>query len=87
MSARHPSAVVASTGEPAARDHRKCLPLAGAGRLLDFGCGGGSYLLRMHEQGWDVTGLDLAAAALETIPPRRGLRHAGRLTAPSAPSR
>jgi 2-polyprenyl-3-methyl-5-hydroxy-6-metoxy-1,4-benzoquinol methylase len=56
------------------RDNRKCLPLEGNGRLLDFGCGGGSYLLRMHEQGWDVTGLDLAASAIQTIPSRRGLR-------------
>ena len=27
---------------------RKVLPVEGEGRLLDFGCGGGSYLIRMQ---------------------------------------
>src|SRR5262245_41809156 len=34
---------------------RRFLPLQGQGRLLDFGCGGGSFLERMHQQGWRVT--------------------------------
>lgn len=55
-------------------DQRKLLPVEGDGRLLDFGCGGGSYLLRMHAQGWDVTGVDLAASAAAALEPRPGLR-------------
>src|SRR6266542_4160481 len=42
---------------------RQGLPWHGQGRLLDFGCGGGSYLERMHRQGWQVTGLDVSARA------------------------
>ena len=30
----------------------------GQGRLLDFGCGSGSFLEQMHRHGWHVTGLD-----------------------------
>ena len=31
------------------------LPWHGQGRLLDFGCGAGGFLQRMHCQGWKVT--------------------------------
>src|SRR5262245_55191220 len=41
---------------------RKALRWHGQGRLLDFGCGSGSFLLRMREQGWKVTGLDCSPA-------------------------
>ena len=41
---------------------RKGLPWHGQGRLLDFGCGGGSFLARMAHQGWHVTGLDMSEA-------------------------
>ena len=46
-------------------------PLAwqGQGRLLDFGCGGGTFLQQMREHGWQVMGLDTSA---ETV---RRLRH------------
>lgn len=37
---------------------RRRLPPHGAGRLLDFGCGNGSFLVRMRHQGWNVVGLD-----------------------------
>lgn len=37
------------------------------GRLLDFGCGGGSYLARMNHLGWRVTGLDASEDAVERI--------------------
>ena len=50
------------------------IPWHGRGRLLDFGCGGGAYLERMHRQGWDVTGLDVSAAAVECVRTRLGLR-------------
>jgi SAM-dependent methyltransferase len=42
---------------------RRVLAWHGRGRLLDFGCGGGVFLARMHRQGWHVTGLDVSAAA------------------------
>jgi SAM-dependent methyltransferase len=37
---------------------RRILPVEGRGRLLDFGCGEGTFLCRMQKQGWQVTGLD-----------------------------
>jgi 2-polyprenyl-3-methyl-5-hydroxy-6-metoxy-1,4-benzoquinol methylase len=37
---------------------RRGLSWHGRGRLLDFGCGGGAFLARMHHQGWTVTGID-----------------------------
>jgi len=46
---------------------RRTLPPHGQGRLLDFGCGEGSYLLRMKEQGWLATGLDCSFATMESL--------------------
>lgn len=34
------------------------IPWTTPGRLLDFGCGNGSFLERMHQHGWQVVGLD-----------------------------
>jgi SAM-dependent methyltransferase len=53
---------------------RRALPWHGHGRLLDFGCGGGSFLERMHRQGWDVTGVDISSPAVERIRSQLGLR-------------
>jgi SAM-dependent methyltransferase len=53
---------------------QRVLPWHGRGRLLDFGCGGGHFLARMHEAGWDVTGLDVSPAAVERIRHHLGLR-------------
>ncbi len=39
----------------------------GEGRLLDFGCGGGAFLARMHEEGWQVTGLDVSPTAVNRV--------------------
>ncbi len=50
------------------------LPWVGQGRLLDFGCGGGSYMKRMADQGWRVTGLDAAVGAVREIQEELGLR-------------
>lgn len=62
------------------RKERHTLPWHGQGRLLDFGCGGGSFLQRMHMQGWEVTGLDVSPFAVETIRKDLGLRaHLGTL--------
>ena len=54
-------------GWPGRSRERKTMPPHGQGRLLDFGCGGGSYLERMHLQGWRVTGLDVSTAAVERV--------------------
>jgi SAM-dependent methyltransferase len=53
------------------RDRRQVLPWHGEGRLLDFGCGSGSFLARMRRQGWKVTGIDVSTVAVHRI--RRGL--------------
>jgi 2-polyprenyl-3-methyl-5-hydroxy-6-metoxy-1,4-benzoquinol methylase len=49
------------------------LPWHGEGRLLDFGCGGGSFLKRMADQGWRVTGLDAAVGAVRRVQEELGL--------------
>lgn len=56
-----------------AKDWRKRLPLHGLGRLLDFGCGAGVFLNRMHEQGWEVLGLDANPEAVRRIHAELGL--------------
>jgi SAM-dependent methyltransferase len=56
------------------RKERQILPWHGKGRLLDFGCGGGSFLARMHEQKWQVTGVDISTAAIQRIRSELGLR-------------
>jgi 2-polyprenyl-3-methyl-5-hydroxy-6-metoxy-1,4-benzoquinol methylase len=53
---------------------RRALPWHGQGRLLDFGCGGGSFLERMRRQHWQVTGLDISSVAVERIRKELGLR-------------
>jgi SAM-dependent methyltransferase len=34
------------------------IPYRGAGRILDVGCGGGSYLYRLKQWGWDTYGVE-----------------------------
>jgi 2-polyprenyl-3-methyl-5-hydroxy-6-metoxy-1,4-benzoquinol methylase len=53
---------------------RQLLAWRGEGRLLDFGCGGGSFLAKMHRQAWKVTGLDVSSAAIQRIRTELGLR-------------
>ena len=36
-------------------------------RLLDFGCGAGVFLQRMHNRGWQVVGLDLSAKVVRYV--------------------
>jgi SAM-dependent methyltransferase len=55
-------------------ERRGVLPWSGVGRLLDFGCGGGSFLKRMADQGWDVVGLDAAVGAVRTVQEDLGLK-------------
>jgi 2-polyprenyl-3-methyl-5-hydroxy-6-metoxy-1,4-benzoquinol methylase len=50
------------------------LPWIGQGRLLDFGCGGGGYMKRMADHGWQVTGLDAAVGAVRAVQEDLGLR-------------
>lgn len=54
-------------------ERRGTLPWHGFGRLLDFGCGGGSFLKRMADQGWNVTGLDAAVGAVREVQDELGL--------------
>jgi 2-polyprenyl-3-methyl-5-hydroxy-6-metoxy-1,4-benzoquinol methylase len=60
------------TGRPC--PERRSLPWIGQGRLLDFGCGGGEYLCRMREQGWQVTGMDASVEVVRDVRERLGLR-------------
>lgn len=48
-------------------ERRGLLPCPRPGRLLDFGCGGGSYLKRMAALGWRVTGLDDSPEAVRVV--------------------
>jgi 2-polyprenyl-3-methyl-5-hydroxy-6-metoxy-1,4-benzoquinol methylase len=57
-----------------AGEERLVLSWRGEGRLLDFGCGGGSFLARMHRQAWKVTGLDVSPAAVQRVRTELGLR-------------
>ncbi len=49
------------------------LPASGPGRLLDFGCGGGTFLRRMHEQGWQVVGMDVTPEVVDRVQAETGL--------------
>src|SRR5262245_47163161 len=53
---------------------RRALPWHGQGRLLDFGCGGGSFLERMHYRGWRVTGLDVSEETVADVRAALGVR-------------
>lgn len=54
-------------------ERRGELPWIGEGRLLDFGCGGGSFLKRMADQGWRVVGLDSSVGAVQEVQESLGL--------------
>jgi 2-polyprenyl-3-methyl-5-hydroxy-6-metoxy-1,4-benzoquinol methylase len=43
------------------------VPWHGQGRLLDFGCGGGKFLRRMHALGWDVAGIDFSETSVRAV--------------------
>lgn len=55
-------------------ERRGELPWPGTGRLLDFGCGGGSFLKRMADRGWAVTGLDTAVEPGLAVQDELGLK-------------
>jgi SAM-dependent methyltransferase len=52
---------------------RRVLPWHGQGRLLDFGCGGGKFLLRMQDQGWKVVGLDRSSEIVRQVRSQLGV--------------
>ena len=59
------------------------IPWQGRGRLLDFGCGSGSFLRRMADRGWTVTGLDNSVAVAQIVRDELGLNvHMGTLPYP-----
>jgi 2-polyprenyl-3-methyl-5-hydroxy-6-metoxy-1,4-benzoquinol methylase len=83
--AGRPSVVARWTGR-ACPERDGTLPWQGQGRLLDFGCGGGGYLKRMADHGWEVTGLDNAVGAVRAVQEELGLRAlAGTLPHPRLP--
>jgi SAM-dependent methyltransferase len=45
----------------------------GRSRLLDVGCGSGSFLARMRQRGWNVTGLDTSTATVQHLRGELGL--------------
>jgi SAM-dependent methyltransferase len=53
---------------------RRILSRKAKGRLLDFGCGNGSFLESMHQRGWNVTGVDVSAEAVHVLRREFGLR-------------
>jgi SAM-dependent methyltransferase len=68
-------------------ERRRLAPL-GENRLLDFGCGGGSFLERMAKQGWKVTGLDASPEAVRRVREELGLTALlGSLPHPELPPR
>jgi SAM-dependent methyltransferase len=71
----------------AARAHRLLnawrIPNLPPGRLLEFGCGPGGYLLWMAHQGWSVVGIETSEEAAQTARSLGLLVHVGPLeTAP-----
>jgi 2-polyprenyl-3-methyl-5-hydroxy-6-metoxy-1,4-benzoquinol methylase len=69
------------------RPERDGLPPTGKSRLLDFGCGGGAFLQRMHRLGWQVVGLDNCSRVIEDIRAKLRLRaFVGTLPHPDLPS-
>ena len=67
---------------PSAKDAGFAIPYFGDGRLLDFGCGSGTFLRRMAALGWDVTGLDFSEATVEAVRKTGVKAHAGTLPHP-----
>ncbi|MEX0718609.1 MAG: class I SAM-dependent methyltransferase [Planctomycetaceae bacterium] len=55
------------------RQRQSWIPWRAPGRLLDFGCGGGSFLMRMREFGWDVRGMDVSAECARAVTERTGI--------------
>ncbi len=60
------------------------IPYRSPGRLLDFGCGAGAFLLQMKEYGWKVEGLDFSELVANQVTKETGIPvHIGTLPHPS----
>jgi SAM-dependent methyltransferase len=70
--ARHWRPLARLLGRPC--PERRRLPWHGAGRLLDFGCGGGAFLLRMQDQGWKATGIDRSEGVVRELRDKVGVK-------------
>lgn len=58
-----------------------------AGKLLDVGCGGGRFLNRMRQCGWQVEGTDFDEQAVRKVSARYGIKtHVGDLTQCALPA-
>lgn len=65
------------------RNERQILDWHGEGRLLDFGCGSGSFMEQMYRHGWAVTGIDVSEPTVYRIRAELGLPvHIGTLPHP-----
>ncbi len=51
------------------RHSQTALPYVGQGRLLDYGCGAGSFAVQMRRRGWTVMGMDFSASRRGRGPP------------------
>ena len=75
--------VAAQVGRAWVRDRRQqfgWIPYRAPGRLLDFGCGAGDYLVRMRACGWNVEGIDFAESVAQDVHARTGIKvHVGTL--------
>lgn len=62
------------------RKRHEWFPFRPDGKLLDVGCGGGVFMERMRDFGWDVCGLELAADVAQRVERRTGITvHIGTL--------
>jgi SAM-dependent methyltransferase len=56
------------------RVEKRPIPWHGQGRLLDFGCGSGAFLVDMKRRGWDVVGIDTSNRMVERLRDDFGIR-------------
>lgn len=65
---------------PTRRKRHEWFPYRPGGKLLDVGCGGGVFLERMRDFGWNVCGLELAEDIARRVEQRTGITiHVGTL--------
>jgi SAM-dependent methyltransferase len=63
------------------------IPLLPGGKLMDYGCGAGSFAAEMRDRGWNALGMDFSPHAAATAREHYGLRVIeGTLPHPAIPS-